>query len=428
MGTGTRPDRVAEEFREILAEEIPRLKDPRVGFVTITHVEVTSDLRHAIVYYTALGDDAARPAHARGPRCPRRRTCEPSLGHQVRMKYTPEVEFQEDVGLTQVERCRSCSGRSSRRRRGRPARASEAAEAARSDDAAESAGAPNDDPRDAGGAGSRRSSRCGRPWTGPPRCCPRRPGGPRLSRQPRSGCDRLHARRSPARSAARGAEVVLHLAERAARTARTGWSLVGDVAPIVERRASSRPAGQCMVSLDVASVDRLAALQGPRNRAGELIVIDHHVTNPGFGTINVIDPAASSSAEVALPADRADGALAAGRRPRLPVRGDRDRHRQVPVRAVDARDAPGRGRPPRARLRPCATGPGAVRGQHRSRTCGCSRSPRSSACSWCPRPGSVWSGRTSRERTSRGLGATMARDRRPHRRGADGPRGRRRVR
>jgi ribosome-binding factor A len=103
MGTGTRPDRVAEEFREILAEEIPRLKDPRVGFVTITHVEVTRDLRRAFVFYTALGDDQARrrtraglisaSAHLRA-----------ALGKQVRMRYTPEVEFQEDVGLTHVER------------------------------------------------------------------------------------------------------------------------------------------------------------------------------------------------------------------------------------------------------------------------------------------------------------------------------------
>ena len=103
MGTGTRPDRVAEEFREILAEEIPRLKDPRVGFVTVTHVEVTRDLRRAIVYYTALGDDPARrrtraglisaTAHLRA-----------ALGNQVRMRYTPQVEFEEDVGLTQVER------------------------------------------------------------------------------------------------------------------------------------------------------------------------------------------------------------------------------------------------------------------------------------------------------------------------------------
>ena len=94
---------MAEEFREILAEEIPRLKDPRVGFVTVTRVEVSPDLRKATVYYTVLGEnrdhrrtraglDSAR-AHLRSV-----------LGQQVRMKFTPSLEFEEDVGLAQVER------------------------------------------------------------------------------------------------------------------------------------------------------------------------------------------------------------------------------------------------------------------------------------------------------------------------------------
>jgi len=47
VSAGVRPTRVSEEFREILAEEIPRLKDPRVGFVTVIAVRVTPDLRHA---------------------------------------------------------------------------------------------------------------------------------------------------------------------------------------------------------------------------------------------------------------------------------------------------------------------------------------------------------------------------------------------
>ena len=46
---GGRPNRVSEELREILAEEIPKLKDPRVGFVTVTGVSVTPDLRLARV-------------------------------------------------------------------------------------------------------------------------------------------------------------------------------------------------------------------------------------------------------------------------------------------------------------------------------------------------------------------------------------------
>ena len=69
----------------------------------MTHVEVSADLRKATIYYTVLGEnrdhrrtraglDSAR-AHLRSV-----------LGHQVRMKFTPEIEFREDVGLSHVER------------------------------------------------------------------------------------------------------------------------------------------------------------------------------------------------------------------------------------------------------------------------------------------------------------------------------------
>ena len=103
MPGGARPDRVAEEFREILAEEIPRLKDPRIGFVTVTRVDVSGDLRRATVYYTVLGenrDHAATNAGLRSARAHMRS----ELGRQVRLKFTPELEFEEDVGLAQVER------------------------------------------------------------------------------------------------------------------------------------------------------------------------------------------------------------------------------------------------------------------------------------------------------------------------------------
>lgn len=81
---------------------------------------------------------------------------------------------------------------------------------------------------------------------------------------------------------------------------RPRWlDVVGEVAPIVTAREFP-PAPDVMVSLDAASADRLAGLVASADRAAELIVIDHHVTNPGFGTINVVDPAASSSAEVAF--------------------------------------------------------------------------------------------------------------------------------
>jgi ribosome-binding factor A len=103
MAGGARPERVAEEFREILAEEIPKLKDPRIGFVTVTHVDVSGDLRRATIYYTVMGQDRDhRGTHA--GLMSARSHLRAVLGQQVRLKFTPELEFEEDVGLSQVER------------------------------------------------------------------------------------------------------------------------------------------------------------------------------------------------------------------------------------------------------------------------------------------------------------------------------------
>ncbi len=103
MTDGGRPERVSEEFREILAEEIPKLKDPRVGFVTVTGVEVTPDLRRAVVLYTVLGEEAERRATAAGLRSARS-YLRGVLGNQVRMKFLPELEFREDEGPARAER------------------------------------------------------------------------------------------------------------------------------------------------------------------------------------------------------------------------------------------------------------------------------------------------------------------------------------
>ena len=103
MTEGTRPSRVSEEFWEILAEEIPRLKDPRIGFVTVTAVRVTPDLRFARVFYTAMGDEKERAATRAGLRSARahlRRV----IGGEVRLKTLPDLEFQEDDTIEAAER------------------------------------------------------------------------------------------------------------------------------------------------------------------------------------------------------------------------------------------------------------------------------------------------------------------------------------
>src|SRR3989442_9974666 len=103
MSGGARAERVAEEFREILAEEIGRLKDPRVGFITVTRVEVPPDLRRATIYYTVLDQDRHHRRTQAGLR-----SATPHLrsvpGRQVRLNFTPELELLRDLGLPQVER------------------------------------------------------------------------------------------------------------------------------------------------------------------------------------------------------------------------------------------------------------------------------------------------------------------------------------
>ena len=103
MAEKVRLERVAEEFREILAEEIPRLKDPRVGFVTLTRVEVGPDLRKATVFYTGMGENRDH-RRTRAGLMSARSHLRATLGHQVRLKFTPELEFEEDVGLAQLDR------------------------------------------------------------------------------------------------------------------------------------------------------------------------------------------------------------------------------------------------------------------------------------------------------------------------------------
>lgn len=103
MPQGARTDRVGEEFREILAEEIQRLKDPRVGFVTVTGVEVTPDLKRARVFYTSYGDERARAASGAALRSatPHLRR---AIGRQVRLKVVPELRFEVDASLATGER------------------------------------------------------------------------------------------------------------------------------------------------------------------------------------------------------------------------------------------------------------------------------------------------------------------------------------
>ena len=98
-----RLQRVSEELREILAQEIQRLKDPRVGFVTVTGVRVTPDLRKARVFYTVLGEERDHKATRAALRSARSHL-RAVVGHEIRIKVTPELEFEEDDAVGRGQR------------------------------------------------------------------------------------------------------------------------------------------------------------------------------------------------------------------------------------------------------------------------------------------------------------------------------------
>jgi ribosome-binding factor A len=102
--SGRRTERVAEEIKEAVADIIGRgLKDPRVGFVTVTRVGLTPDLRIAHVNVGVLGDEAQRAKTLAGLKQAAgfvRR----ELGRRVRMRHTPELVFHYDEGLDATDR------------------------------------------------------------------------------------------------------------------------------------------------------------------------------------------------------------------------------------------------------------------------------------------------------------------------------------
>ena len=99
----SRLDRVNEELREVLAEEIQRLKDPRLGFVTVTGVKVTPDLRKARVFYTVLGEEKQHRGTEAALRSARSHL-RVVVGREVRLKVTPELEFAEDESAVRGQR------------------------------------------------------------------------------------------------------------------------------------------------------------------------------------------------------------------------------------------------------------------------------------------------------------------------------------
>jgi ribosome-binding factor A len=87
--------RVNESVRQVLSEALPGLKDPRIGFVTLTGVETTTDLRYARVFVSVFGPERKRQATldalgaAHG-------VLQGRIARELRMKRTPQLTFEYD--------------------------------------------------------------------------------------------------------------------------------------------------------------------------------------------------------------------------------------------------------------------------------------------------------------------------------------------
>ncbi len=96
--------RVDEAIREVLSDAVlADLKDPRIGFVTVTDVKTTPDLRRARVYVTVLGDVAKRDAAIAGLQSAHG-ILQRRVGAELRMKRTPTLEFVYDDTTDRVMR------------------------------------------------------------------------------------------------------------------------------------------------------------------------------------------------------------------------------------------------------------------------------------------------------------------------------------
>ena len=90
--------KVNELLREVIAEGLGGLKDPGLGFVTITGVDTAPDLRSAVVYYSSLGTDEEQEetAAALDRATPR---LQAQMAGQIRLKYTPQLRFMVDPSI-----------------------------------------------------------------------------------------------------------------------------------------------------------------------------------------------------------------------------------------------------------------------------------------------------------------------------------------
>lgn len=105
--TVRRADRVGEAVREVIADLLLRdIKDPRIGMITLTTVELTNDLKHAKVYFSCVGDDAVRRRSLDGLRSAAG-FIRSQVTRQLKLRYAPDMLFYFDPTLEVADRLAS---------------------------------------------------------------------------------------------------------------------------------------------------------------------------------------------------------------------------------------------------------------------------------------------------------------------------------
>lgn len=98
MATQQRVQRVREAVKQEAGDIIQQMKDPRIGFVTVTDAEVSRDLRHVKIFVSVLGDEETKRTSFEGLE---RATgyIRSEIGQRIRLRHTPEIIFRWDESI-----------------------------------------------------------------------------------------------------------------------------------------------------------------------------------------------------------------------------------------------------------------------------------------------------------------------------------------
>lgn len=98
-----RAERIREDFKRETSDILRKMKDPRIGFVSVTDVELSRDLRHAKIFVSIFGAEEEKQktlaalTHAQG-------FIRTELGQRIRLRYTPEISFRLDDSIERGDR------------------------------------------------------------------------------------------------------------------------------------------------------------------------------------------------------------------------------------------------------------------------------------------------------------------------------------